>query len=498
MKGSPSLPEVDVVLAGAGIMSATLGIFLKKLNPELKIEIFEALDRVAIESSNAWNNAGTGHAAFCELNYTPQKSDNSVDASKALDINESFDVSRQFWAWLVEQGVIEDAEAFIQPVPHLSFVKGKADVAFLKKRWEALVEHAGFEGMEYTEDPKTIQEWIPLVMEGRKGKGPVAATKIDGGTDVNFGSLTRQIFAYLEKQPGVKLHTSHNVKDLERAKNGKWVVTVQDKKGKKKRQYEAGFVFLGAGGGALPLLQKSDIPEGKGFGGFPVSGQWLRCDNPQVVNRHFAKVYGKASVGTPPMSVPHLDTRVIDGQKSLLFGPYAGFTTKYLKNGSLLDLPFSFRPNNLVPMIAAGLDNVPLTQYLIGQVVQSPDARLSALREYMPDAKAEDWYFEEAGQRVQIIKKDKKKGGVLQFGTEVVSAKDGSIAALLGASPGASTAVSIMISLMKKCFPKKMESTEWKKKFKEMIPSYGQSLKENPSLLREQRVRTDHILKLKR
>jgi malate dehydrogenase (quinone) len=487
---------VDVVLIGAGIMSATLGVMLKELEPGLTVEIFERLDVAAAESSDAWNNAGTGHSAFCELNYTPQKPDGSVDTAKAVSIAESFEVSKQFWSYLVRSKLVDSPENFIRSIPHISFVWGEANVKFLKTRYEALQKCALFHGMEYSEDPELLREWMPLVMGDRKAGEPVAATRMALGTDVNFGSLTRMMFNRLQEQDKVEMHFSHEVKKLKQ-KDGLWQVRVKDEITGEKRNVFAKFVFIGAGGGSLPLLEKSGIPEGNGFGGFPVSGQWLKCINPAVIEQHNAKVYGKASVGAPPMSVPHLDTRMIDGKKALLFGPYAGFSTRFLKNGSLLDLPLSIKPNNIMPMIAAGLDNIPLTKYLINQVRQSQDDRLQALREYLPTAKAEDWELETAGQRVQVIKKDEKHGGILEFGTEVVSAADGSIAALLGASPGASTAVSIMLTLMSRCFPQYVEKPEWQKKLSQMIPSYGQSLSEDPVLMETLRTQTSHALKLR-
>ena len=479
---TPLATHADVVLVGAGIMSATLGVLLKELQPDLTIEIFETLDGVALESSDAWNNAGTGHAALCELNYTPERADGSVDCSKAIGINESFHVSLQLWAYLVKQGLIKLPQDFIRSIPHMSFVKGEADVEYLRKRHAELTLSHLFESMEFSDKPEQLAKWIPLMMEGRDPSEPVAATYVADGTDVNYGALTRTMMSYLKRRRGVALHLGHEVGNLKRNKDNSWSVTVKDKGTKKKRRINAKFVFLGAGGGALPLLQKSGIPEGKGFGGFPVSGQWLRCTNPELIERHEAKVYGKASVGAPPMSVPHLDTRMIDGKKGLLFGPFAGFSTKYLKNGSLLDFPLSMKPDNMIPMTAAGIQNIPLTTYLIGQVLQSPEQRLDALKEFFPEAKLEDWTLEQAGQRVQLIKKDEKKFGVLQFGNEVICAADGSLAALLGASPGASTSVSIMLSLLDNCFPEKIVSGEWKTKLEEMIPSYGQSLSDDAEL----------------
>jgi malate dehydrogenase (quinone) len=487
---------VDVVLIGAGIMSATLGVMLKELEPGITVEIFERLDVAAAESSDAWNNAGTGHSAFCELNYTPQKADGSVDTKKAISIAESFEVSKQFWSYLVRSKLVDAPENFIRSIPHMSFVWGEDNVKFLRTRYEELQKCSLFHGMEFSEDPAQLMEWMPLVMKDRNPDEKVAATRMTLGTDVNFGSLTRMMLNRLQEREKVGVHFNHEVRKLKQ-KDGLWQVRVKDETTGEKRDVFAKFVFIGAGGGSLPLLEKSGIPEGNGFGGFPVSGQWLKCINPDVIEQHNAKVYGKASVGAPPMSVPHLDTRMIDGKKALLFGPYAGFSTRFLKNGSLLDLPLSIKPNNIFPMISAGLDNIPLTKYLINQVRQSQDDRLDALREYLPTAKAEDWELETAGQRVQVIKKDAKHGGILEFGTEVVSAADGSIAALLGASPGASTAVSIMLTLMDRCFPQYVSRPEWQQKLKQMIPSYGKSLRDDTVLMETLRIQTSHALKLK-
>ena len=486
----------DVVLIGAGIMSATLGVMLKELQPDLTIHVIERLDTVAAESSDAWNNAGTGHSAFCELNYTPQKDDGSIDCSKAIKIAAQFVQSREFWTYLMEQGYIRNPGDFIRSIPHMSFVEGEENVAYLKKRFKALTQYELFKGMQYSEDADQLAEWMPLVMEGRDPLVKVAATRMDIGTDVNFGALTRKLFRYLFDFPSVKLHLAHEVNDLSQDASGLWKIKIKNLTTDKKRTITTPFVFIGAGGGSLPLLEKSDIPESKGYGGFPVSGQWLICNNPAVIERHHAKVYGKAAVGSPPMSVPHLDTRVIDGKKSLLFGPYAGFSTKFLKNGSLWDLPSSIKLSNIKPMVMAGIHNLPLTKYLIEQVSQSGEDRIEVLQEYFPNAIAEDWDLEIAGQRVQVIKKDEEEGGVLEFGTEVVNAADGSIAALLGASPGASTAVAIMIDLLHRCFADKMKTADWQNKIQKMIPSYRQSLAENENFSKESRKRTAAALDL--
>ncbi|WP_066370698.1 malate:quinone oxidoreductase [Neobacillus fumarioli] len=485
--------ETDVILIGAGIMSATLGTILKELVPDWDITVFEKLDKAGEESSNEWNNAGTGHSALCELNYTVEKPDGSIDISKAININEQFQVSRQFWSYLVDHHLIRHPEEFIRPLPHLSLVHGEKNVAFLKKRFEALSNNPLFEGMEFSDDPDQLKEWIPLIMEGRTSQEPIAATKIDSGTDVNFGALTRMLFEHLERKD-VDIRYNHKVEDIKRAPDGSWELKVRNEQGTIQR-HTAKFVFIGGGGGSLPLLQKTGIPESKHIGGFPVSGLFLVCNNPEVVEQHHAKVYGKAAVGAPPMSVPHLDTRYIDNKKSLLFGPFAGFSPKFLKTGSNMDLIRSVKPNNVLTMLAAGAKNIPLTKYLIQQLMLSKEQRIEELREFVPNAKAEDWDIVVAGQRVQVIKDTKEGGkGTLQFGTEVISAADGSVAALLGASPGASTAVHVMLEVIKKCFPQHIKA--WEPKIKEMIPSYGIKLANNLELFRELHTATAKTLGL--
>lgn len=472
----------DVFLIGAGIMSATLGTLLKELVPEWKITVFEKLSKTGEESSNEWNNAGTGHAALCELNYTVEKPDGSIDISKAIKINEQFQISMQFWSYLVNSRLIHNPQDFIMPLPHMSLVQGEQNIEFLKKRFDALVNNPLFQGMEFSEDPKKLMEWIPLIMQARSTNDPIAATKIDSGTDVNFGALTRLLFAHLESKD-VQINHNHSVLDIKRTNDGLWQLKVRNIESGTIEHHTAKFVFIGGGGGSLHLLQKSGIPEGKHIGGFPVSGIFMVCNNPAVVEKHHAKVYGKAKVGAPPMSVPHLDTRFIDNKKSLLFGPFAGFSPKFLKTGSVFDLVTSVKPDNLLTMLAAGAKEMSLTKYLIQQVMLSKEQRMEELREFIPNAKSEDWDLVVAGQRVQVIKDTEDGGkGTLQFGTEVITAEDGSIAALLGASPGASTAVHVMLEILKKCFPQHIN--DWEPKIKEMIPSYGLSLMENPDLLR--------------
>ena len=487
--------DFDVVLVGAGIMSMTLATFLKELQPDLKIQILERLEGEAQESSAAWNNAGTGHAANCELNYTPQRPDGSVDISKALEVNVEFDLSRQFWSYLVKKGAIERADSFIHPVPHMSFVIGADRAAFLKKRHATMSAHHCYRGMEYSEDHKQIAEWAPLLMEGRDPGQVVAATHMVTGSDVNYGTLTTNLLTYLRRQEGFSIQFNQEVTNLHRRTDGGWTLDVKDEKSGEKKTVGARRVFLGAGGAALTLLQKSGIPEADGFAGFPVSGIWLRSGKQEIATRHLAKVYGMAASGSPPMSVPHLDTRYVDGKRWLLFGPFAGFSTKFLKHGSMFDLPLSLRPDNLLQLLAVARDNLPLEEYLIGQVLQTKSHRFDALRDFYPSVDEKDWEFDVAGQRVQIIRKDVAHTGKLEFGTEIVHSADSSIVALLGASPGASTAVWIMVHMLETCFHEELAG-QWVPKLKEMIPSYGQDLKTDAALVERVRKDTAEVLGL--
>lgn len=488
-----SLPKKsDIILIGAGVMSATLGSILKELAPDWEITVFEKLANAGDESSNEWNNAGTGHSALCELNYTPENPDGSINTDKAVNINEKFQVSKQFWSYLVNSNLIRNPQDFIMPLPHMSLVHGEENVTFLKNRFAALVNNPLFEGMEFSADPEKLKEWVPLIMKDRASDEPMAATKINSGTDVNFGALTRKLFDHLDSE-NVEVNYKHSVEDIKRTDDGSWEVKVHDIDGGKIEHHTAKFVFIGGGGESLPLLQKTNIPESKHIGGFPVSGLFLVCDDPEIVAQHEAKVYGKAKVGAPPMSVPHLDTRYMGSKKTLLFGPFAGFSPKFLKTGSYADLIRSVNPNNVSTMLSAGAKEMKLTKYLIQQVMLSNEKRMKELREFIPSAKTADWDVVAAGQRVQVIKDTESGGkGTLQFGTEVVTSGDGSIAALLGASPGASTAVSIMLEIIEKCFPQQLK--EWEPKIKEMIPSYGVSLVENPELTREIRTTTSKTL----
>lgn len=492
----------DVVLIGAGIMSATFGTFLKEIEPSLTIAMFETLHDCAQESSDGWNNAGTGHAANCELNYTPQREDGSVDISKALEVNTEFDLSRQLWAFLVKKGAIPDPRAFIHPCPHMSFVWGAENVAFLRERFKAMSAHHCYHGMEYSEDRARIAGWAPLIIDGRDENEPIAATRIVTGTDVDYGALTHLLVKHLSGQAGFDVHYNRKVVGLDRENDGRWTVKIEDTYDGGVQSVSARFVFIGAGGGALPLLQKSKIPEGRGYGGFPVSGIWLRCDVDAVSHRHHAKVYGKAASGSPPMSVPHLDTRIIGGKQSLLFGPYAGFSSKFLKYGSPADLFTSLTHENIVPLLDVARDNIKLSEYLIGQVLQSSDHQFATLKQFFPRAMKGDWKEAVAGQRVQTIKPHESTGrfqheeGQLEFGTELVVAADKSLVALLGASPGASTAAFIAIEVLQTCFSDELVERAWLPKLQAIIPTYGIDLKTDADACKRIRAETAPVLKI--
>lgn len=474
---------VDVLLVGGGIMSATLGVLLSQLEPTWTMKMVERLSDVALESSNGWNNAGTGHSALAELNYTPMDKDGKVTINRAVAINESFQVTRQFLAHQIDMGVLNSPRSFINSSPHMSFVWGDENTSFLAKRHAALKNSPLFSGMAFTEDRAELAKWVPLMMEGRDANQKLAATWSPLGTDVNFGEITRQYVTHLRDHPNFSLNVSTEVRSIIRNDDGTWTVETENLTNGAVESIRAKFVFLGAGGGALHLLQMSGIPEGENYAGFPVGGSFLVCDKPEIADRHFAKAYGQAETGAPPMSVPHLDTRYFEGKRHVLFGPFATFSTSFLKEGSLFDLPSSVTLDNIWPMLKVGFDEFNLVQYLAGQLMMSDEDRHAALLQYYPEAKPEDWRFWQAGQRVQIIQRDPDLGGVLKLGTEIVAAADGSLAALLGASPGASTAPQIMLDLLGKVFKERLASTPWQEKLREIVPSYGEKLNDNPEML---------------
>ncbi|MFS0826280.1 malate dehydrogenase (quinone) [Pseudomonas phoenicis] len=488
--------KVDVLLVGGGIMSSTLAVWLTELEPSWSMEMVERLDGVAEESSNGWNNAGTGHSALAELNYTPEDKDGKINISKAIEINEAFQISRQFWSWQVRQGVLNDPHSFINTTPHMSFVWGDDNIKFLKKRYEALQASPLFRPMQYSEDHAQIAKWVPLMMEGRDPNQKLAVTWTPIGTDVNFGEITRQFVKHLQTRDNFDLKLSSEVQDITRNDDGSWHVAYKNLKDGSETATDAKFLFIGAGGGALKLLQKSGIEEAKEYAGFPVGGSFLVTENPTVAMQHMAKAYGIASTGAPPMSVPHLDTRVLDGKRVILFGPFATFSTKFLKNGSYLDLLKSTTLHNMWPMTKVGVDQYPLVEYLAGQLMLSDDDRFAALQTYFPHAKKEDWRLWQAGQRVQIIKRDAEHGGVLKLGTEVVASKDRTLAGLLGASPGASTAAPIMLNVLETIFKEKVATPEWQAKLHEIVPSYGTKLNDSAAAVQKEWNYTADVLQL--
>lgn len=488
----------DVILIGSGVMSAHLGALLKSLDPGLRIQVYEVTDELAQEASNGWNNAGTGHAGICELSYTPfRNSDGSVDVRKAIDIFEQFEQTRQFWSHAVTSGKVADPKDFINPVPHLSFVHGQEQVDFLRSRHAGMSAHHFFAEMEYTTDRTRIAEWAPLLVAGR-GDVPIAATRMDGGTDVNFGAISRQLLEWLARQEGCGIATGHRVVDLDRVLAG-WNVTIRDLATGELRRNRAKFVFVGAGGGSLPLLQKAGIPEAKGLGGFPIGGQWLICENPDIIRQHQAKVYGQALETAPTMAVPHLDTRVLDGKKTLLFGPFAAWTTRFLhRKGSWLDLPGSVKPDNLATLIKIGLTNVDLVKYLVQQGTQSMADRMEVLHVFYPAAKAEDWKLIDAGIRVQAIKKTDGEAGIVHYGTEVITDAGRTLSALLGASPGASVCVNIALEVVKHCFPQLVDNPLSRARLKEMIPTWDVDIKqpEHAGFFRDVHAKAGEVLHL--
>ncbi|MCD8879469.1 L-lactate dehydrogenase (quinone) [Staphylococcus kloosii] len=485
----------DVILIGAGVLSTTFGSMLKEIEPDWNVKLYERLDRPGIESSNERHNAGTGHAALCELNYTVQQPDGSIDIEKAKEINQEFEISKQYWGHLVREKYIENPKEFIRPLPHISFVRGKNNVKFLKDRYEAMRNFPMFDNIEFTEDIEVMRKWIPLMMQGHSSDDIMAASKINEGTDVNFGALTRKLAKNLEETPKTEVHYNHEVVNFNQRVDGKWEVEIRERNSGRTQTQLADYVFIGAGGGAIPLLQKTGIPESKHLGGFPITGQFLACTNPEVIKEHDAKVYGKEPPGTPPMTVPHLDTRYIDGERTLLFGPFASVGPKFLKNGSNLDLFKSVKPYNITTLLAAAVKNLPLIKYSFDQILMTKEGCMNHLRTFYPEARDKDWQLYTAGKRVQVIKDTEKEGkGYIQFGTEVVNSSDHTVIALLGESPGASTSVSVALEVLEKNFSEYKD--EWLPKIQKMIPSYGKSLIDDADLMRKTRKQTSKDLEL--
>ncbi|NKX56798.1 malate dehydrogenase (quinone) [Arthrobacter mobilis] len=482
----------DAVIVGAGIMGTTMAGLLARLEPGWRIAVVERLPEAGLESSNAWNNAGTGHAGLCEFNYTPQAANGSVDISSALAINEQFQISCQYWAHLVEAGGLGEPGSFIRPVPHFSFAHGPAGVRYLRARHAAMAGEPLFAGMEYSEDPAVLAGWLPLMFGNRPPAGPAAVTRVGSGTDVDYGALSRQLLADAAGR-GVQVSLGQQVAGLRRDDRG-WTLTARCTDTGARYRLNTRYVFLAAGGGTLPLLQQAGVPETRAFGGFPISGRFYRTAKPELVARHRAKVYGHAAEGAPPVSVPHLDTRMVDGRRYLMFGPYGAFSPRFLKHGRAADLPRSVRPANLPTLLSAARSNAGLVAYLVRQILQSPEDRFAELRRFVPDADPADWELITAGQRVQVVKMVSGKGAIAGFGTEVVTSAGGSLAALLGASPGASASVSIVLDVLRSSFPARFAA--WQPRLRAMIPSCGIRLNDDPGLARQVRSHFGWVLQL--
>jgi malate dehydrogenase (quinone) len=438
---------MEIVLVGAGIMSATLGTLLTRLQPDWHVTVVERLGDGGRESSHAWHNAGTGHAGLCEFNYTPRDPSGAVDASGAIRVGERFATSLRLWAHLVEQDLLPPD--FLEPVPHMGFGRGADGVAYLRARHEALRDHPLFAGLEYSDDRSVLAEWLPLMFAHRDRREPVAVTRAPQGTDVDFGLLTRHLLAAMARR-GATVRTDTEVRALHRA-GDRWQVRLDDG-----TTLPARFVFVGAGGATLPLLRSAGLPEVRGLGGFPISGQFLRTSRPDLVAAHHAKLYGHAEPGEPTLSVPHLDRRVVAGREYLMFGPFAAFSPRFLTHGRPLDLARSLGRDNVATLLAAARDNRPTVSYLVRQLAQTRSGRLAALRRFVPSARAEDWELVTAGQRVQVLRRTAGRGTITGFGTEVVVAGDRTLAGLLGASPGASSAAADMVDVLATCFPDRM------------------------------------------
>ena len=482
----------DLILVGGGIMSTTLATLITLIDSSRRIAIIEQAPELGRESSDGWHNAGTGHAGFCELNYTPADSSGQIDINRACSINARFEVSLQFWASLARRGILTAPLGPVRNVPHLSWVTGERQVRFLRKRFQALQQSPLFAGMEFSENPHQLADWMPLMNQAIDPATPMAATRMAGGTDVDFGRLTRELGSWLAQHTAVDILCGHTVSDLRRTTTG-WLVTAQGCE--QPIELSAPRLFIGAGGATLSLLQRAGVPEARGYGAFPVSGLWLACTNQDMARLHHAKVYGQSPVGAPPMSVPHLDSRYLEGSAALLFGPFAGLTSRFLRAGSSLDLVRSVRLHNLVPMARVGLEQHALTRYLLREGLSRFEDRFAQLQTFLPDAKPEDWALRTAGQRVQIIRCSNNGQPELAFGTEVLTTRDGSLSALLGASPGASVSVDAMLDVVSGLLPELQQGLPGQR-LRDLIPLRQNELLAKPDDIGQLRTRNSRLLGL--
>ncbi|NMT64961.1 malate:quinone oxidoreductase [Marinobacter orientalis] len=454
---------MNVIIIGAGIMGTTFATLAKEMVPDLDITILERLDGPGEGNSSAFWNAGTGHEANCELNYTPVDEE-VISVEKALKIHAQFNVAKQFWAYLIEKGAIKDPTTFINQTKHCTIVSEPA-IQELKLRFKEMSAHHFFEHMRYSEDFDEIKSWIPYTMEERPRHEKMAATVIETGTDVNFGALTEQMAEYAVNDLGVRIEYGTHVRRVHRSPTGRWVIEAVSKG--VPVQHKADVLFVGAGGGAFPLLKRSHLPFRSRFAGFPVGGRFLQAQISEEQARYYtAKTYGKAKVGAPPMSVPHLDLRVVDGKHYLLFGPFASFKPVLERGRGFFDYLTSIRLHDIPGLLNVALEHFPLVKYLVSESFKGEKSMFEELDSFAPGlSKKFDWKPIAAGQRVQII-----KDGDLQMGTEIVVSKDKTYGTLLGASPGASVSPEVMLRCLEQLLPSIFSKEEARKKKQEMFP----------------------------
>lgn len=450
-----------LVIVGAGIMGVTFATLARELDPNLDITLIERLPGPAMSNSGVFNNAGTGHEANCELNYTPVDED-EIALDKALHIHAQFNVAKQFWAYLVKQGIVKNPASFIHATKHCTLV-AEDSIGMLRLRFEEMSKHHFFGNMSFSESREEIQSWIPYTMEQRSETERMAATKIEGGTDVNFQAVTEDMVRYLGHHQ-VKLDFNTHVKRVHKSPTGTWLVEAS--KDGAPVQYKADKLFVGAGGGAFPLLKKSHLPCRSRFAGFPVGGRFLVAEIDEQAARYYnAKTYGKAKVGAPPMSVPHLDLRAANGRHYLLFGPFATFMPVLEKGRGFVEYVRSMRLHDLPNLLNVALEHFPLVKYLVSETFKGKESMFTELENFAPGIRKKfEWKIVQAGQRVQII-----KDGDLQMGTEVIVSEDLSYGTLLGASPGASVSPEVMLRTLEKMIPELFESEASQEKLKEIF-----------------------------
>ena len=470
---------MDVIIIGAGIMGTTFATLAKELAPELNITILERLESAGEGNSWVFNNAGTGHEANCELNYTPVDEE-VISVEKALKIHAQFNVAKQFWAHLIKKGAIKDPKTFINQTKHCTIVS-ESSIDELRLRFKEMSAHHFFESMRFSEDFDEIKSWIPYLMEGRPRHEKMAATVIETGTDVNFGALTQQMAEHAAQDLGVKIEYGTHVKRVHKSPAGSWLVETE-RHGAPVR-YKADVLFVGAGGGAFPILKKSHLPFAKRFTGFPVGGRFLQAPiSAEQADHYRAKTYGKAKVGAPPMSVPHLDLRVADGQHYLLFGPFASFKPVLEKGRGFFDYLRAMRLHDIPGLLNVTLEHFPLVKYLVSETFKGEKSMFEELESFAPGlSKKFDWKPVHAGQRVQII-----KDGDLQMGTEILVSKDKTYGTLLGASPGASVSPEVMLRCLEQLLPAIFTKEATRKAKKEIFPEDDlDTLATNPDRYRE-------------